>query len=97
MERLSSRLLSTSLSRAKIKPQVEASQILKYLESLLVEYWGQRVATKAKALSLEDGAIRVAVLSSVLAGEVRLREHHLIKKINQRYSQAGVKKIVLEL
>ncbi len=97
MERLSPQHLNISLARAKIKPQVEASQVLEYFETLLIEQWGKKVVTKVKPLSLIDGTLRVAVLSSVLAGEVRLREHQLLKKINQRYCLAKAKKIVLEI
>ncbi|MFA5107510.1 MAG: DUF721 domain-containing protein [Patescibacteria group bacterium] len=97
MERLSSQHFNVSLARAKIKPQVEASKVLEYFETLLIEHWGKKVTTRVKPLSLVDGTLRVAVLSSVLAGEVRLREHQLLKKINQRYGQPKVTKIALEI
>lgn len=97
MEAISRRLLSASVQRARIKTQVEATEIMNFFARLLIDQWGAKAKTKTKPLSFSDGVLRVAVTSTVMASELRLYEAEFIKKINQRFNSSRIKKIKLEL
>ncbi len=91
------RLIAQSLQRAKINRQVEASQIIDFAEKLLVTEWGERIKKKAKPLYLKNRVLVIAVVSSVLAGDMNIKSNCLVNKINQHFGKELVDRIRLEI
>ncbi|MBU0707882.1 DUF721 domain-containing protein [Patescibacteria group bacterium] len=95
--KINNELLSSALGRARITKQVKASQVLGYLESLLVEHWGEAIKKRAKPIYVKDKKAVIAVMSSVVANEIHLQRHQLIKKTNQRFGQNTILEIQLDI
>lgn len=84
-------LIPKSVNRAKISGRVEIAMVLEEFEKVVKEVLGERAAQKSKPLYLKDKIITVAVLSSVLAQELRLNEGVIIKKLNGRFDHEVAK------
>ena len=90
-------LLNSALQRANIHKQVRATQALDYVNELLQKQWHEKIKNKAKPLYIKDRKLVIAVLSSVLANEIRLRQHWLMAEINKKFGPDTVTKIQLEI
>lgn len=73
--------------------QIEAALVLKQFEKELNKLMGEEISEKAKAVSLKNQVLTVAVLSSAMASEVKLREAELIESINRFFEREVVKSL----
>ncbi|MFH1838428.1 MAG: DciA family protein [Candidatus Kuenenbacteria bacterium] len=77
-----SKFLPLSLKKAKIEKQVEATMVCQEFDLIIQNIWDEKILDQVKAISLKDKVLTVAILSSVLASELQLRQEEIIKKIN---------------
>lgn len=86
-------LIPHALRRNKIAPQVEATLVLKEFNKIARLVWGDKINQQAKALYVKNKVLTVAVLSSVIASEIRLNKNNIINSINGSLGQLVVKDI----
>lgn len=86
-------LLEKNLKKSGISRQVEAALVLEKFEKVVGELISQEMTKRVKALVLKDKILGVAVLSSVAAAELKLREKQLLKIINQHFKKRVVDKL----
>ena len=91
------RLLKKSVKKAQIKDKVEASQVMDEFIEQASKVFGQQIAKKVKPLYLKNKILRVSVISSVLASEIKLKEKILISAINGKFNRTLVRKITTNL
>lgn len=88
-------LLPQALKKNKISAQVEASLVLEEFEKAAVKKWGEKIRNEAKAMYLKNKILYVAVLSSVVASELKMHTNYLITLINETTGNETVKDIRL--
>jgi len=86
-------LVSNSIKKYGLKEKIEASQVIGVFHKIIAARFGKKILEQVQAKSLKRGVLRVAVLSSVVANELRLQEGIIIKEINHRFKKTLVKKI----
>lgn len=86
-------LLGHSIKRAKIEPQVEATQVMAVFDSISRQIWGQAISEHIKPLYIINRCLSVAVLSNIYAQEIRLREREIIAEINAKMKKEVVTRI----
>jgi len=89
--------LKKSINKAGINKQVEAAQICQFWQSAAEDIFGKDVAEKSQAIRFKNGAITVAVLSSVLAQEFKFKEDEIKENINKKAGRDIVRKIRFEM
>ncbi|MDZ7798838.1 MAG: DciA family protein [Patescibacteria group bacterium] len=86
-------LLNKSLKRQGIESQVKASQVIKTFHKIIERKFGQKVLEQLQAKSLKNKTLVVAILSSVVASEIRLHQEEIIEEINSQYKKTLVEKL----
>ncbi|MBI4653233.1 DUF721 domain-containing protein [Candidatus Kuenenbacteria bacterium] len=87
------KFLPFSLKKAKIEKQVEATMACQKFDQIIQNIWDDKILDQMKAISLKDRVLTVAILSSVLASELRLRQEEIIKKINIKLKKTAVERL----
>ena len=86
-------LLNKSIKKSGTAMQIEAALVLKQFEKELKKLMGEEIGEKVKAVSLKNQSLTVAVLSSVMASEIKLREPDIIEAINRFFDREVVKSL----
>jgi len=89
--------LKKSINKAGINKQVEAVQICQFWQDVIEDIFGKAVAEKSQAIKFKNGAITVAVLSSVLTQEFKFKEDEIKGEINKKVRYNAVRKIRFEI
>jgi len=89
--------LKKSINKAGINEQVKAAQICQFWQEVIKSIFGQKVAEKSQAIRFKNGALTVAVLSSVLAQEFKFKEGEIKDEINKKVGYKLVGKIRFEI
>lgn len=89
--------LKKSINKAGINKQVEAAQICQFWQEAIKDIFGKAVAEKSQAIKFKNGAITVAVLSSVLAQEFKFKESEIKEEINKKAGYNAVRKVRFEI
>lgn len=89
--------LKKSINKAGIGKQIEAVQVCEFWQEVVGSIFGGQVAERSKALKFKNGAITVAVLSSVLAQEFKFKEGEIKENINRKAGYDLVRKIKFEI
>ena len=89
--------LKKSINKAGINKQVEAAQVCQFWQEVIKDIFGRAVAEKSQAIKFKNGAITVAVLSSVLAQEFKFKEGEIMEGINKRVGYNAVRKVRFEI
>ena len=88
-----SSVLGYNLNKNNLTYKVEAALALKYFDAVAQAIWGQKIQHQAKALYLKDHILTIAVLSSVLATELKLRESEIISEVNKKIGREAVRQL----
>ncbi len=88
-----SKFLPLSLKKAKIEKQVEATMVCQEFDKIIQKIWDEKINDQMKVISFKDKILTVAILSSVLASELRLRQEEIIKKINLKFKKDTVDRL----
>ena len=89
--------LKKSINKAGINKQVEAAQVCQFWQEVIEGIFGKAVAEKSQAIKFKNGAITVAVLSSVLAQEFKFKEGEIKDEINKKAGYNAVRKVRFEI
>jgi predicted nucleic acid-binding Zn ribbon protein len=89
--------LKRSINKAGIDKQVKAAQVCQFWQETIKGIFGQKIAEKSQAIKFKNGALTVAVLSSVLAQEFKFKEDEIKGEINKKVGYNLVKKIRFEI
>lgn len=87
------KLLNTSIKKSGLEDKVQAALVLEVCEKVLSDMFGQKIENKAKPIYLKNNELVIAVLSSVISQELKLRENEIIKIINQELKKEIVKRL----
>ena len=91
-QRISS-LLQKKFANHALRSQVEAARVIELAKEQLQTHFGADILTMCQPLSVRDGVLSVAVMTSVVAQEIRLREKEILEGINKQVGQPAVTKI----
>ncbi len=89
--------LKKSINKAGIHKQVKAAQVCQFWQEVIKSIFGQKVAEKSQAIKFKNGALTVAVLSSVLSQEFKFKEGEIKEEINKKVGYELVRKIRFEI
>jgi predicted nucleic acid-binding Zn ribbon protein len=89
--------LKKSINKAGISREVEAFQICEMWKKVIEEIFTKEVAEKTQAVKYKNGALTIAVLSSVLAQEFKFKEEEIKEEINKKIGYKVVRKIRFEI
>ena len=89
--------LKKSISKAGISREIEAFQICESWQKIIKVIFTEEVAKKSQAIKFKNGAITVAVLSSVLAQEFKFKEGEIKEEINKKTGYNAVRKVRFEI
>ncbi|MEK9129786.1 MAG: DciA family protein [Patescibacteria group bacterium] len=85
--------LPAALKKAKIKEQVDAIIICEEFNQIIQDIWDEKIFNQIKVISYKNKILTIAILSSVLASELQLKQEEIIKKINFKFKKNIVKKL----
>lgn len=86
-------ILPKTVKRAGISRQIEASMICEAVDKEIRRIFGEELGRQARALYFKDNWLTLAVLSSVLAQEIRFREGEILTFLNERFGQGTVERL----
>jgi hypothetical protein len=86
-------LLGGSIKNAGISDQVEAAVVCEDFNKIAVEILGENVKDKLKALYVKNKTLTIAVMSSALGQEIKLHEHEILEKLNQKTGKNKVERL----
>ena len=89
--------LKKSISKAGISREIEAFQVCDFWQRVIQNIFTKEVADKTRAIKYKNGALTVAVLSSVLAQEFKFKEEEIKEEINKKVGYNAVRKIRFEI
>ena len=64
---------------------VTAALVCEEFDKIMLDIWGEKIKDAAKTIYLKDKVLTVACLSSVVAGELKMRERELVEKVNAKF------------
>ncbi len=76
-------LIKKTTGRSAMARQVDVAMALEKFENLVKEIWGAEMMERIRGVSIKNGVLNVACLSSSAAQEVKLREKEILNKINE--------------
>lgn len=76
-----------------LKGQVEASEAVEIAESVMKEMFGEELAKDAKPLFVKNRTMTISCASSAIAQEIRLNQHDIVAKINEKLGKSEVDRI----
>ncbi len=88
-----SAFLPTALKKAKIEKQVEAVTVCQEFNQVIQNIWDEKIFEQVKVISYKNKILTVAILSSILASELHLKQEEIIKKINFKFKKNIVKQL----
>lgn len=89
--------LDRALRRAGIEPQVRGVQAQAAFAEAIERQLGRDARRQARARSLRDGVLTVAVTSGGLASEIQLHHESLIAAVNEKLKTPAVTRLRLVL
>ena len=85
---ISSILNNTVKQQKGLAGQVTAALVCEEFDKIVRQIWGEKGATKVKALYLKDNVLTIASLSSVMAQEIKLNEREILSALNEKFKGA---------
>ncbi|NQU78124.1 DUF721 domain-containing protein [Candidatus Falkowbacteria bacterium] len=86
-------ILPKNIKRTGISRQVQASMVCGAVDKEMVRIFGEELGNQVKALYLKNNVLTLAVLSSVLAQEIRFREPEILAFLNNKFGEGAVEKV----
>lgn len=87
-------LLSQSLSRNRIKPQVEATNVLIEFTKLVKQVWGKEVAELVEPKYVKNRILYIHCNSSTAASALSLAKSKIVEEINKAMKDELIKDII---
>lgn len=91
-------LLQKTLNRAGINRQVEAARICDYYHNALQKTdINKKALETSKAIYYRNNILTVAVLGSVWAQEIQMRQYLIVEEINNYFQKDIVSRIIFKI
>ncbi len=87
-------LLPQSLVRNRIKPQVEATNVLVEAKKIIEQVWGKEVADLIEPKYIKEMVLYVSCNSATAANALNLAKKKLVEEINKACKEKIIKDIV---
>ncbi len=87
-------LLPQSLARNRIKPQVEASNVLVESKKIIEQVWGKEVANLIEPKYVKEMVLYISCNSPTAANALSLAKKKLVEEINKVCKEKLIKDIV---
>ena len=87
-------LLPQSLARNRIKPQIEATNVLVECKKLIEQVWGKEVAELVEPKYVKERVLYIHCNSSTAANALSLAKKKLVEEINRACQEELIKDIV---
>ena len=91
------KILPKSVKNAGIQGRLDASLVLASFNKTMTEIFGPEILKKIKPLSIENGVLSIACLSSILASNLKNQESRIIFALNQPARKKVIKKIKFQV
>lgn len=88
-----SSILNRHVQKKGLTYQVEAAMSLQYFDEITETLWQGKMKDRAKALYLKDQVLTIAVLSPILAQELKTKEDEIQEYINKKLGTEAVIKL----
>jgi len=89
-------LLPRSISRRGLSQTVTATHVCHTFRTLAKEKWGDTVLQKMQPKSYKDGNLFVQTRNSAWANELYNNRSKMLYKLNQKFSQQKIKRIIVK-
>lgn len=86
-------LLGKSVRRKGLSSQVEAAMILELFRQKAKELFDVSLLPSMRPLYVKDRVLTIAVLSPVLAQEIKLREPEILDYINEKAGRGAIEQL----
>lgn len=87
-------LLNRFLRRHGIHEQVQTAAVLRSVEGILREWFGEDIFRYIEVKYVRGGALVIASTSSAATQAIRLRNDEILAKIREKFSNADIKTLV---
>lgn len=84
-------VMNRSIKQKGLSSKVEATLILEEFDVIAKKIWDKEVAKDMKALYVKNRILNIAVLNSILAQEIKMREQLILTELKRKF---GVNKVV---
>ena len=87
-------LLPQSLTRNRIKPQIEATNVLVECQKLIEQVWGKEVAKLVEPKYVKERILYIHCNSSTAANALSLAKKKIVEEVNKACQEELIKDIV---
>lgn len=87
-------LLPQSLTRNRIKPQVEATNVLAEAKKLIQEVWGQEVVKLVEPKYVKERILYISCNSPTAANALSLAKKKIVEEVNKACGEELIRDIV---
>lgn len=86
-------ILSSAVRQKGLNKKIEAVLVLEEAQKILEQIFGSKIINKAKPIYLKNNVLVIAVLSSVVSQELKLRENEIVGKVNKKFGREIVRNL----
>lgn len=90
-------LLNSNIKQSGLSKQIETSLIIAEFEKIIKEIFGQSILERFKAVYIKNKILFVSCGSSALAQELNLQKGEILNRVNNKYDQAVLQDIKLQV
>ena len=87
------KILDRKYGQSQMGKKVTASLVCETFDKMILDIWGKKMENMGQAMYLKNKVLTVAVLSPVVAGELKMRESELVDKLNSKFGQGAVDRL----
>ncbi|MEK7159014.1 MAG: DciA family protein [Patescibacteria group bacterium] len=81
-------IIKKRFKKSVLSQQIAASLIVEYADQKIREFWGNKGAEQAKAVSLRSFILKINCSNSIIAQELGFKKNTLIRLINEKFPNA---------
>lgn len=78
-------LIKKRFKKSVLSQQIAASLIVEYADQKIREFWGNKGAEQAKAISLKSFVLKINCANSIIAQELGFKKNALIQRVNEKF------------
>jgi len=86
-------MLKDRARKQGVSKQVEAAMVLEYFKQVVGEIFEKEETDAMNPMYVKDSTLFIAVITPVIAQELKLREKLILKKINEKAGLKAIKSI----
>jgi hypothetical protein len=78
-------IIKKRFKKSTLSSQIQASLIVEYADQKIREFWGNKGAEQAKAVSLKSFVLKINCANSIIAQELGFKKNTLIQLVNEKF------------